>query len=448
MITKNLTVSLALIAVLLISACQPIIAPTAPAPTPPDQTGQPTPDGNVVNDKTGVLSSEKNPITETTVSEEDLKHLAEAENLFMLDLYKKVAEGDENIIFSPYSLFQALMLAYVGSDGTTAEQIAELLRLPLEDDFNHLAMNNLDQWLTRADVESPAEQKFVFNSANAIWGQYNFAFQQTYLDQLAQYYAVGLHAVDFAKSEEARSAINDWVAEKTENKITELIPEGVIDEATRIVLTNAVYFKAAWWDQFKSENTIVDNFYLVDGSSKQVEMMNTENQFNYYLDTDFTVVEIPYEGGKFSMLVVMPKDGAFKELESQLNLIQLEEMIQSMNRGKVQLSLPKFKFESSLDLGQMLVELGMTDAFNPNLADFSKITGSRDLVISQVLQKAVIEVDEEGTEAAAATAVIGVVTSAPMEEDPQVIRVDHPFMFLIRDNQTSTTLFMGRVVNP
>ena len=461
--TRNAAFILTLVAGLLISACQlmvvtptqeptsgcrPMVVTPTQEPTPTEEIVKPTPDGTVVEGKIGELKSDQSLITDAPIAAEDLKRLAEAENAFMLNLYEQVAEGDENVIFSPYSLYQALLMAYVGAAGQTAQQMAAVLELPLEGEFNHLAMNGLDNWLTKSGAEANDKPKFVFNSANAVWGQYDYAFKQTYLDQLAMYYGAGLRAVDFGNSEEARVMINDWVADKTQNKIKDLIPQGVLDEATRMVLTNAVYFKAAWMKQFEDLNTRPDSFYLLDGSSKQIDMMAIEENFSYYLGSDYTVIELPYDGGMSSMVVVMPKEGTLKDFETRLDTEMLTTLTETLEHGKVQLSFPKFKFESKLDLGQVLSALGMSDAFDANLADFSGMTSAKDLMISNVLQKALVEVDEKGTEAAAATAVIIGITSAPVEADPQVIKIDHPFLFFIRDLETNATLFMGRVIAP
>jgi len=451
--TRNVAFVLTLVVAMLISACQPLVIPPTQAPTqeptqaPTEEIIDPTPVEGVVTGEIGVIKSDKSLITDQTVTADDLKLLAEAENAFMLNLYKQLAAGEGNIIFSPYSLYQALLMAYVGADGETARQMAEVLQLTQEDDFNHLVMNNLNQLLTDPSA-SDLKNKFVFTSANAVWGQYDFAFQQSYLDQLAEYYGTGLRAVDFAQSEEARAMINEWVSEQTQQKIKELIPQGVLDAATRMVLTNAVYFKAGWMKQFEDYNTEKDSFYLLDGSVKEVDMMNIQDHFSYQVADGYIAIELPYEGGKFSMVVYMPEAGKLHEFEQGLETSLLSDLTAKFGRGKVNLSFPKFKIESSLDLGGALSELGMVDAFDASLADFSKMTGAKDLMITNVLQKAMVEVDEKGTEAAAATAVVVGVTSMPVEEEPQVIKIDHPFLFFIRDVETNTTLFMGRVTNP
>jgi serpin B len=338
-----------------------------------------------------------------------------------------------------------LLMAYVGADGETARQMAEVLQLPLEGDFNHLVMNNLNQQLIQ---QSDLKNKFVFTSANAVWGQYDYNFRQSYLDQLAQFYGSGLRAVDFAQSEAAREMINDWVTEQTQQKIKELIPSGVLDAATRLVLTNAVYFKAGWLNQFEDSQTELDSFHLLDGSEISVEMMNIQDKFSYQVTDGYTAIELPYEGGKFSMVVFMPNEGTLAQFEQGLEVSLLADLSGKFGRGEVILSFPKFKIESSLDLGGALSELGMVDAFDAGLADFSKMTGAKDLMITSVLQKAMVDVDEKGTEAAAATAVVVGVTSMPAQDEPQVIKIDHPFLFFIRDVETNTTLFMGRIIAP
>ncbi|MGB4594511.1 MAG: serpin family protein [Anaerolineaceae bacterium] len=447
--TKNIALILTLIIAMLISACQPLANPPSPTPTqqPTEEIVNPTPAESVVNDKIGVIKSDKSLITNPSVSADDLQRLAEAENIFMINLYKQIAADEENVIFSPYSLYQALLMAYIGAEGETARQMAEVLQLPLKGDFNHLVMNKLNQLLTDPTT-SDLKNKFVFTSANAVWGQYDYGFRQSYLDQLAEYYGSGLRAVDFAQSEASRAMINDWVSEQTQQKIKELIPQGVLDAATRMVLTNAVYFKAGWMRQFEDSETEMDSFHLLDGSEIDVEMMNIHKRFSYQVTDNYTAIELPYEGGKFSMVVFMPNEGTLNQFEQALDLSLLSNLTGKFGKGKVILSFPKFKIESQLDLGQVLSDMGMVDAFDPALADFSKMTDAKDLMITNVLQKAMVDVDEKGTEAAAATAVVVGVTSAPVEEEPQVIKIDHPFLFFIRDVETNTTLFMGRMINP
>lgn len=445
---RTILFGLVMTTVLLVSACQPVETPSGPypveQPTEPataEPGAQPYPIAEPTTEPTEGKIVE--PILNQT--DEAKQKLAMAQNAFMMKLYAQLASGDENLIVSPYSLYQALLMAYLGADDETAHQMEKALGLPLEDELNHLAMRALNEQLTQPGEEEGA---FMFNSANALWAQDGYSFHEEYLAEMEMFYQSGLYAVDFAKSEEARQQINDWVAEKTKNKILDLIPSGVLSEATRLVLTNAAYFKAAWAKQFGEALTTSEKFYTLGGAAKPVEMMHVESNFSYYQSEQATAIELPYAGGKFSMVALMPKDGTFSDYQTDLSGKKLSEIIAGLNHGKVNLSFPKFKIESALGLTQALQSLGIKDAFDPKLADFSEMSKEKGLVITDVLQKAMIDVDEKGTEAAAATAVVVGVTSAPAQEDPTVITFDHPFMFFIRDVETNTVLFMGRVTNP
>jgi len=434
--TKTILFELVMSAILLVSACQPVKAPSGPYPI--EQPTEPA----IVKP-----TAQPYPIVEPILNQPDeaKQKLAMAQNAFMMKLYSQLVSGDENLVVSPYSLYQALLMAYLGADDETAHQMEKALALPLEDELNHLAMRALNQQLTQPSEEEGA---FIFKSANALWAQYDYDFYEEYLADMETLYQTGLFAVDFAKSEEARKQINDWIADKTENKIMDLIPSGALSEATRLVLTNAVYFKAAWAKQFIEAQTTSEKFYTLDGATKPVEMMHLESNFSYYQSEQATAIELPYAGGKFSMVALMPKEGTFSAYQTDLSIETLNEVIAKFNRGKVNLSFPKFKIESTLGLTQTLQNLGIKDAFDPNLADFSEMAKEKGLVITDVLQKAMIDVNEKGTEAAAATAVIVGVTSAPLQEDPTVITFDHPFIFFIRDLETNAVLFMGHFINP
>jgi len=245
--------------------------------------------------------------------------------------------------------------------------------------------------------------------------------------------------------EEARVTINEWVSEQTEGRIKDLIPPGAIDALTRLVLTNAIYFNAAWSRPFEEERTEDAPFYRLDGSQVTVPMMRQVESFGYATGEGYQAVELPYDGHELSMVILVPKEGEFETFEAALDVQRLEAILQDLRYTQVALSMPKFEIESSFSLVDALAAMGMPVAFSDE-ADFSGMTGSRDLTISDVVHKAFVSVDEAGTEAAAATAVIMKLTSAPME--PVEMRIDRPFLFAIRDLQTGALLFVGRVVDP
>jgi serpin B len=381
----------------------------------------------------------------------DINQLAEGNTRFALDLYQQIRTGSGNLFYSPYSISAALAMTYAGAEGETAGEMADVLHFDLESLKLHPAFNALDQQLTAlGEIEIMEEQgePFQLNIANAIWGQKEFHFEEDFLDILAQNYGAGLRLLDYIqKPEESRQTINDWVSDQTEERIQDLIPQGAIDSDTRLVLSNAIYFIATWLEPFEEDLTEDGNFYGLDGAEISAQMMRhaTDPSFGYLQGNGFQAVELPYIGGQISMLVLVPDRGEFSEFEENLTYDQLVQIIDRMEYSPVLLRFPKFEFESEISLAQTLAVMGMPSAFDRR-ADFSGMTGSKDLFISDVFHKAFVSVDEEGTEAAAATAVVMKMTSAPL--NPIELTVDRPFIFLIREHETNTILFMGRVVEP
>ena len=383
------------------------------------------------------------------VSDSVLETLVNGNNEFAFELYKQLsATKDGNFFYSPYSISLALAMTYAGANGQTEEQMADVLKFMLEDEELHAAFNKLAIELnSRNEVPENSEaQGFELNVVNATWGQRGFEFMQAFLDVLAENYDAGIRLLDYKTDPEAcRQTINDWVYEQTNGRIEDLIPEGAIDEMTRLVLTNAIYFNAAWLHQFNEEYTYDDVFYLPDGSTVSVPMMHQTDRFSYVDADDYTAIELLYDIFNMSMVIIMPDEGTFDDFENSLNAQLVDSIIDSMTSGEVNLTMPKFEFDSEFNLNDALRAMGMTDAFSDN-ADFSGITDQANLAISDVIHKAFVSVDEEGTEAAAATAVIMRETSAPIEI--RDVNIDHSFIFLIRDIETGTTLFIGRVINP
>jgi serpin B len=258
-----------------------------------------------------------------------------------------------------------------------------------------------------------------------------------------------LNEVDFVTAAEAaRKTINDWVENQTNSKIKNLIPEGVLDSMTRLVLTNAIYFKGNWARQFKKERTQNVPFTLLNGNKVDVPMMSQTADFNYIQTESFQGLELPYVNNELSMIILLPKNSnGLPELEGTVTINNLSKWLNELRKREVIVFVPKFKMTSQFGLADVLKAMGMTNAFVPDVADFSGINGKRDLFISAVIHKAYVEVNEEGTEAAAATGVVMKLTSAGPTQTP-VFRADHPFLFVIRDNHSGSILFIGRVMNP
>jgi serpin B len=285
--------------------------------------------------------------------------------------------------------------------------------------------------------------------ANSLWGQYDYTFLSPFLDTLAMNYGAGLRLTDFAGDPEgSRQEINDWVSAKTNERIKDLIPSGGINSLTRLVLANAIYFKADWLHQFDKNLTVDAPFNLLDGSQETVSMMGYEKpkMLPYAIGPGYQAVSLPYVGDDISMLVLVPDAGTFEGFEADLSAEGLNEIVAALEPRTATLVFPKFQFESKFNLADTLVAMGMLDAFDATVADFSAMDGTKDLFIGGVYHKAFVAVDEKGTEAAAATAVVMQLESVSMPDLHLV--VDRPFIFLIRDNASGTILFLGRVVNP
>ncbi|MGA9048647.1 MAG: serpin family protein [Dehalococcoidia bacterium] len=395
-----------------------------------------------------VAISDKPRETVGTVNQADLSALVGGNNQFAVALYQILKSGAGNLFYSPYSISMALAMTYAGARGTTAQQMADTLHFTLAQDSLHTTFNGLDQELaSRGQGAKDKEgQAFKLNIVNALWGQRGYQFLSQYLDLLAQDYGAGMRLMDFRNDPDgSRQTINKWVADQTKDKIQDLIPPGAIDTMTRLVLTNAIYFNAAWATAFDKGATKDDKFYLNDGSSVNVPMMHESESLGYAEGSGYKAVELPYSGNELSMVIFLPDIGTFNQFESAFAADKYNGIIQSLSGKQVALTMPRFKYDSQFSLNKALSDMGMPVAFTGD-ADFSGMTGNRDLSISDVIHKAYVAVDESGTEAAAATAVIMRLTAMPLS--PAEVKVDHPFIFVIRDIQTGTVLFIGRVLNP
>lgn len=367
---------------------------------------------------------------------------------FSRRLYAAVASTtDGNLALSPYSVAVALMMVRAGAAGATRTQLTTALGLDRVEDADAL-MNAIDAELARraGSYRRPdgSSTEVSLATANAAWAQKGYPFERAFLDELARDYAAGLHTVDYrADSEASRQAINRWVSERTRKKIPELIPKGVLDSLTRLVLTNALFLKADWQDPFERTATRDGVFERLDGTVTTVPFMQQTTAYGYAQGTDWQAARLPLIDGKLALDVVLPQRGRLRDIERALTAGQLK--LDDLQSRSVALALPRFRFRSPTDLVDALRAIGITDLFGAD-ADLRGITGAERLFVSDVLHEAYVAVDETGIEAAAATAVVIKATAAPQE--PVVMRVDRPFLFVVRDLPTNTTLFIGRVIDP
>ncbi len=372
----------------------------------------------------------------------DKAAVVKGNNEAALDLYGRLRKQEGNLFFSPFSISTALAMTYAGARGETADQMADVLRFGLEQGRLHPAFAALVE-----DLQAAKEKKgYELSVANALWGQEGFEFLADFLGLVRESYGAGLNEVDFkGAAEEARKTINAWVEKQTRDKIKDLIKPGVLGALTRLVLTNAIYFKGDWASQFDPKRTADAPFTLAGGDKVNVPMMSQKAEFGYMDGDGFQALELPYVGEELSMVVLLPAAGGVKALEDRLTPENVAAWTKGLGKVELTVFLPKFKMTWQTELAPVLGAMGMGDAFSAARADFSGMTGRKDLFISNVIHKAFVEVNEEGTEAAAATAVVMKLTAVAR---PLVFRADHPFLFLIRDTRSGGILFMGRVMNP
>jgi serpin B len=375
----------------------------------------------------------------------DVKTVVRGNTDFACELYGRLAGAKGNLFFSPYSVSTALAMTYAGARGTTAEEMAKTLHLALPAEQLHAACAALLRDLHGQGKPRP----FRLAIANALWGQKGYGFLPAFIDVTRANYGAGLREVDFSRAaEEARQTINYWVEEETKGKIKELVKPDVVGPQTRLVLTNAIYFKAPWQEQFAKQATRPEDFHLATGQKVPVPMMHRTGSY-FHLDAGkFQLLDLPYEGNEQSMLVILPKKGQeLAALEKGLTESRVQEWAAKVQSLEVRLSLPRFKITQGFQLHDVLAAMGMPSAFDPGQADFSGMDARRDLFLSRVIHKAYVDVNEEGTEAAAATAVAAKLAAAPPGE-PVEFRADRPFAFIIRDRRSGSILFMGRVADP
>jgi serpin B len=383
-------------------------------------------------------------VDDSQATTEGLGAVVNANNQFALELYSKLNEKDDgNIFFSPYSISTALAMTYEGAKGQTADEMQKVFHFPEDANVRRPAFAKIYNLLNSGSKD------YKLNTANALWAQKDYAFLPEYLGLVEKYYGGRTTNLDFiGETEKSRQIINTWVEEQTNDKIKDIIPPGTLSSLTRLVLTNAIYFKGTWVKEFEKSKTKEQNFKVSADKNVQVPMMrrtDKDAKFNYYENEELQVLEMLYKGEELSMLVLLPKDDNLQKLEDSLTLEKIAEWKNGLSERKIDVYMPKFTFETKYFMANTLAEMGMPIAFSPEQADFSGMTGNRNLFISAVIHQAFVEVNEEGTEAAAATIVVmGKTSAGPMD----YFRADHPFIFIIQERETGSILFIGRVVDP
>ncbi|NXF73617.1 SPB6 protein, partial [Sclerurus mexicanus] len=379
-----------------------------------------------------------------------MESLCAANTTFALDLLRKLCEKNsgQNLFFSPFSISSALSMVLLGSKGNTEAQITKALCLNKAQD----AHNGYQSLLS--EINDP-NTKYILRTANRLYGEKTFEFLSSFIESSQKCYHAGLEQTDFVNAwEESRKQINGWVEEKTEGKIQNLLAEGILNSLTRLVLVNAIYFKGNWEKQFKKEHTEERPFHVNKNKTKPVQMMFKKDRFNmtYIGDFQTKILELPYVGNELSMIILLPdaiQDGStgLERLEREVTYEKLIDWInpELLKSREVRVSLPRFKLEEDYDLKPILSSMGMPDAFDLGKADFSGMSSGNELVLSEVVHKSFVEVNEEGTEAAAATAAIMKRCCARIIPE---FTADHPFLFFIRHNKSSSILFCGRFCSP
>ena len=388
----------------------------------------------------GTTAKEDVPVLDDSgATASSVEATVDACNGFAFDLYGRYSVDEGNILFSPYSISTALSMTYEGARGETAEEMEAVFGF-LEDPSERLP--SVARIYNTLNEEG---RDYALHTVNALWIQRDYPVQEDYIDAIVSYYGGDVNALDFvAEPDESRVTINDWVEERTNDRIKDLFPSGSIDADVRLVLTNAIYFKGDWLYEFDEEATNEEEFHVTPTTSVEVDMMSLRDDFNYAETDELQLLELPYTGEDVSMLILLPKRGHMGDVEAQLSAERLGEWVDMMEGAAVNVYLPRFTFETKYFMMEDLAEMGMPTAFT-DAADFSGMTGNRELFIDKVIHQAYIEVNEKGTEAAAATGVSMRLSAAMPGE---VFRADHPFIFLIRDMDTGVILFMGRVTDP
>ena len=390
----------------------------------------------------------------TQIYSQNVKGLVDSNNAFAFKLYNEVEKKDSNILFSPYNVSLALAMTYNGARNVTAQEMCNVLNFSLEKESFNKNFKSLND-----KIDSLGKKNgFDLNLSNSIWIETGFKPLKSFSDIIYSQYQAEINLVDYINEIERSKAvkkINEWVERKTKDRVKDLLNDGAVNYQTRLVLISTIYFKSNWAIIFDRSKTKHEDFYLSASKKEMVDYMNITSQYKYYNDSLLQVIEIPYSGDKVSMLIFLPKNKEdFITMEKQVNSEYYKSIVKSFQsdgylKQKIQLSLPKFRISKTLPLKNVLSTLGMPSAFSKESADFSGITGNKQLCISGILQQSFIDVTEEGTEAAAATAIVDELRKRELKNNPPIIfNVNHTFMFLIKDNLTGSILFMGKIMNP
>lgn len=381
--------------------------------------------------------------TETTLNADSVEEydIATANNAFAFDLYSMVKSENENVLFSPYSIFSAMAICYDGAENSTKKQMSNVFYYPL----NKRVLEESSKEMI--GTINSGNDAYELETTNALWVLKNYPLNEQYVSNTENYYGGMVTPVDFINEPETSTdIINNWVEEKTNEKIKELIPEGEIGPETRLIITNTVYFNGKWAKEFDPDMTRTRPFTLSNGGEKSVRTMYIVEKFNYGEDQKAKILELPYKGDNLSMYMVLPRENNVAEFEKNFTLKYYGELKENMSSGDyVDVSIPKYTFKTEAELKSPLIEMGVVDAFNQGTADFSGIASGGSLAISEIYHQAFVDVHEKGTEAAAATGI-------PVEEVGILykweFKADHPFLFFIEDRRTGCILFMGKVESP
>jgi serpin B len=400
---------------------------------------------HVSNSSSNSEKADSNVVWENNYMDDSDYDIIYENNSFAFELFKKIDDNPKNVLFSPYSISSALAMTYAGAREETALQMSKTMHYSLSQQQLHEGFRNLNRDIQPGEDMESCE----LHSANALWLQEKYGILDNYYKICQKYYGAAFHYTDFINQpEKSRANINKWVEDKTNEKIKDLIPKNAISDLTRMILTNAIYFYGKWATPFEKKHTEKADFYLSDGTTVLADFMNhPKKRFLYYEDSLFQILEMPYEGDKYAMSIFLPTTGkSLTSLDQLLQTDQLKQLQRKMKAYQLEVLIPRFQFSYAISLEKTLSEMGMPIAFS-NAADFSGMTGQKDLKIDKVIHKAFIEVNEEGTEAAAATAVIMVERSTYMP-DKKVFNANRPFAFIIQDKESGSILFMGKVLDP
>ncbi len=395
--------------------------------------------------------NEENTINADSVEDYDI---AAANNAFAFDMYSHLTQlaqseqpeagGEKNIFFSPHSISTAMAISYEGAENTTKKQISNVFYFPMNKTVLKVHLKYMNDGINSGSGD------YELETANALWVQKGYPVKEAYVSSVKNYYGGEVTNLDFmGRPDASRDTINEWVEDRTNDKIKDLVPKNSITPDTRVIITNAIYFNGKWVYEFDKRITAKKPFYPAKGEEIPVDMMYMFKSFNYGENSKAKIIELPYKGNDLSMYIVLPKDNDIKDFETDFTVNDYNKLKNDMEfTEEVQTSIPKFKFETKTDLSSSLVEMGVVDAFNPNRANFSGISDGP-LFVSSVIHQAFIDVQEEGTEAAAATEVeLECGGTISWDSKPEEFKADHPFMFFIEDKRTDCILFMGKVEYP